>query len=254
MRMLAHWDHDWVANERNTDRSPNVDRHEHKVLVGRSKGPEEYVSSLKSALSSPECPDWVRRERDGFVGNLAQMVFEAEGNLGPSMWAFEAVKQDLPMDARQRVLLASAAVFTICRQLMKDGQGPSDKIRSMAVRARDDLNTTLSEEDRVSLQGLVDAATNSYAIAASESSRARVGEVIDALVRIESSIMGAPRRNINWSAVDQATKPILEFLAEIIKHLVGAAEIAADPEIAAEIRDLVVNARSIRDKATRLGR
>ncbi|MBA3361854.1 MAG: hypothetical protein H0T94_10390 [Acidimicrobiia bacterium] len=254
MRMLAHWDQEWLANEKNTDRSPNVGHHEHKVLVGRSKGPREYVTALKSALISPECPDWVTRERDGFVGNLAQLVFRADGSIGPAVWAFEAVDQDLPMDARQGVLLASAAVLSICRDLIEKGQGPSDKVRSMAVRARSDLMVKLSEADRQNVRGLVDMATDSYAIAASEGSRAQVKEAIDALIRIESRLVGAHRRSINWSAVDQATKPIIEFLTVVIEDLESAAQIAADPEIRGEIRNLINGTTTVRDDARRLGR
>ncbi len=97
-------------------------------------------------------------------------------------------------------------------------------------------------------------ATDSYAIAASEGSRAQVKEAIDALIRIESRLVGAHRRSINWSAVDQATKPIIEFLTVVIEDLESAAQIAADPEIRGEIRNLINGTTTVRDDARRLGR
>lgn len=239
LAMLAGYDSDWLANKSNTESSPHSGTPEHGFYVARAAGdPEGLISNLKKALDGDPAATWAEAERDRFVEGLTSLIFENQGEIGPAVWAFEAIDQGLPMQPTAQVLLTSVSVMAICRQLANENALPSDRILELLRKADKSAALLDRDEDDDLVGTLLAAAFDAYAIAVGSAYAKQVDEAQEAMNAIRLQLVGIPRRRINWGAVRKAVNPIISFLLEAFVAVESVERLARSDEVRGMLHEL----------------
>jgi len=234
MRLLAFMDSDWVADETHTQRSRHVSTREHKFYVARAKGdPTEYVSLLAKFLKSSPDTKWLQDERDSFVGQIRELVFESiedQEAIGPALFAWTAIREGLPMEPLDQVVLTCGAVYSMVKKVQSEGDVPSDKMLEQLQKAEALQSNELEPDQQEKTRPFIDGTFDAYAQAQGNGVIAAYNEVVEAsnMMRMRLSEMG----RVKWSVVrEEWARPIRRHILELAREMDGAKAIARDQKV-----------------------
>ncbi len=247
-KLLASVDSEWLAHRPNTSGVPNADTHEHKVYVARaSTDPEAFVAALRAALlERGEDEKWLVEERDAFVTGLTSLVFETEGAIGPAIFAYQAIEQDLPMRSFNKVVLTAAAVVSIVQHVAEQEGEPSDHMLDLLQGARTELSS-LADDEKSMAEGLLNTAFDAYARGVANARQKGVQAAVEAASQLEAQLSLVPRYRINSSAVAEATQPIRDFLGNTLSALQRAQEVAVSEDLKEALGEFRSNVQELRN-------
>lgn len=255
VRLLSNFDAEWVAAKSNTEGSPHRDSWERQVFVAKAGGdPAEYIEAVAKGLKAEYHADWLVEERDRMVDGLRALIFEDIEHLGPATYAFIAIDKGLPMKTWDRVVLTCGSLVAISSSLISEENLPSDQLIGMYDEVKRALSE-LDDEQRDTVQTLVDAAGNSLAQAIGVGCESMLNQGFQALNTLTVQLSGVPMRNINWTKVTAALRPIRDMADETGRYLGKAQSYAVDGplvdalkamiETSSELRGIAANPRSI---------
>lgn len=212
IKLVGAVDPEWLAIPRNTDEGPHRGSAARKVYMGRAvDGPDAYVNALADLSKGGLDDDWFQEELSRFVDGLREAIFDDMDNVGPAVYAFEAIDRGIKLTDFDYVTLAAGAVISILGRLISDKALPSDKVVAIVKTAKDRAGR-LSDEGAARVQGLVSTMGNRYAWCVGKFHAEVYDDIIGAIQGMAAQLHGVRRGRVNWDVVETALRPMRQQL------------------------------------------
>jgi hypothetical protein len=254
LKFLSWADDDWLADGRHTHASPYISTPQHRYYIARAGGPEECAQELARATQEYPDDEWLTRERDDLAETLIRLMFGDEPQLGAATWALKLFESEIPLDARQRVLLPVLAVREYAFHLAADEkrEGTLKPELLTQVIAAKGIAETL--EDPAAYNELIEETIRKVAIACWPGWIHELDAIGDAYNSMRAQVAGMSRFSVDQAAVRRAVLSLLESIDGVDRHVYEARTHLVDAEITAQLDWLRSQAKELRETVMTLGR
>jgi hypothetical protein len=245
--LLSNVDRDWVARPARLSASPRRGTLEVRIAQARATGPRELVDAFSYALRSPEPPEWLGAERDRSIEIAVRSVFDDDGS--SALFAMFALERKLPMEPRQRALLAPLAVLAACEHHDPTMEPPGDGYRRLLVDAEHEWRV---QRPSTHVLHLMDTAWERLAQTHVQHLDIAVDRMVRDVENLARRLRNDSRARRNTAAVRSVVEPILEDAIAADDALSEFRSRISASALAHDVDELLQTVRDIRRAAMRL--
>ncbi len=245
--LLSNVDRDAMARPARLSASPRRGTLEVRLCQARATGPRELVDAFSYALRSPNPPEWVAHERDRSIEICVRSVFDDDGS--SALFAMFALERKLPMEPRQRAMLAPLAVLAVCEHHDPTMEPPSDGYRRLLAEAEHEWRV---QRPSAHLHHLMDTAWERLAQTHVRHLDIAVDRMVHDVENLARRLRNDPRARRNTTALRSVVEPILEDAIAADDALSEFRPRIGGGTLARDVDELLQTVRDIRRAAMRL--